>query len=648
MIRQSTIDQIFSAARVEEVVGDYVQLKRSGSGLGGLCPFHNEKTPSFKVSPNLGIYKCFGCGRGGNVVDFMMEVEKFTYPEALRHLANRYHIEIEEDNSNKEELTEQVKLRDGLFAALEFGRKYFHNQLQTEEGKLIGLSYFKERGLSEKTIEEFDLGYALEGWKNFTEHAITSGFTHDILLKAGLIKLRNTKTAEDASNEDYYDAYRNRVVFPIHAVSGKVVGFGARQLKKEENSPKYINSPESEVYHKSNILYGLFQARHALREKDDCYLVEGYMDVVMLHQSGIRNVVATSGTALTQEQVKLVRRFTDNCTLLYDGDKAGLKAALRGVDLLLEGGLNVKVVVFPDGEDPDSYCRKLGGQGLDDFITANKKDIILFMTDLLLEEHGKEPDGISKTAHHVVGSLIKIPDPIKRNAYVNKASEVLNVDESLLFAEMRRQAGIAKRTGPRKESPKPEDQGNLLLPRVDKDPIKVREEGTRELLLLKSLIRYCDQAMNDDIDVAGFVFAELQSEEYQFENAFAGRIIVEAADHYKKMNSLKMDFFVQHREAAPLAAEVAARTYDLSPQWKEKWEISVTPEEENYKDEITANINYLKLYKVDEVIYKSEAKIKEAEKKEEYEELYAAQKRHAKLLQLRLEIAAYLGNIILK
>lgn len=642
MIQQQTIDQIFSAARVEEVVGEFVKLKRTGKDFSGLCPFHNEKTPSFKVSPALGIYKCFGCGKGGNVVDFVMEHEKLSYPEALRQLANRYHIEISEDYSNKEELSEQVLLRESLYSALEFARKYFRDQLDSESGARIGKTYFLERGLNEITLDDFDLGYAQDSWRHFTEYAVKSGLELDVLLKAGLVKQKQNTTEGSTSVEDYYDAYRDRVIFPIHGSNGKILGFGGRQLKKEEKSPKYINSPENEIYHKSNILYGLYQARHDLRQRDDCFLVEGYMDVVMLHQSGLKNVVATSGTALTKEQVKLVRRFTDNVTLLYDGDKAGLKAALRGLDLILEEGLNAKVVVFPDGEDPDSFCRKLGGQGLDDFITSNKKDVILFMADLLLEEHGNSPSGISQTAHHIVETLNKIPDPIKRNAYIKLAAETLNIDQELLFSEARKLSGRANKTQRRDSYQK---QVGILLPKVEKDPQKIREEGDKEIRLLISLIKYADRPMNEDIDVAGFIFSELQSENYEFENAFAGKMILEAADHYKIMGQLNKKFFVQHPETAKLVADELAKEYVLSPLWKEQHDISVQTEEDNFKAEIGANLNYLKLFKVDEVLKKNEVQIKEAETEED---ALKAQQVHAKLLQLRSQIAHYLGNIVLK
>lgn len=637
MIPRHTIDQIFGAANIEEVVGEFVKLKRAGKDFKGLCPFHNEKTPSFTVSPNLGIYKCFGCGKGGNVVDFVMEHEKLTYPEALRMLASRYHIEIEEDYSNKEELSEQVMLREGLYSVLEFARKFFIEKLNEGGDANIGKDYFRERGINDITSDDFDLGYAPDSWRTFTEYAFKNQYEADILLKAGLIKKKSEAPEESTDTADYYDAYRHRVIFPIHAPNGKVIGFGGRQLNKEEKSPKYINSPESEVYHKSSVLYGLYQARHDLRQRDDCFLVEGYMDVITLHQSGIKNVVATSGTALTKDQVRLIRRFTDNVTLLYDGDKAGLKAALRGLDLLLEQDLNTSVVVFPEGEDPDSYCRKLGGQGLDNFITENKKDVILFMSELLLEEHGNTPSGISATAHHIVETLNKIPDSIKRNEYIRLAARNLNIDEEVLFAEARKQAGRRTPTQRRQQSQK---QLGMLLPRVQKDPKQIKEEGDKEWKLLDSLIRYCELPFDEDLDVPGYVFHEFQDDEYAFENAVVGRIILDAAELYNKTGRLEQAFFVQHELAAKRAADVLSRTYDLSPLWRDRYEISVKGEMDNYQEEIENNLMYLKFYKTNEILRRIEVELQTSQGGSEEQEVLM--KQYNSWLNTRSQIADHL------
>ncbi|MBO6516244.1 MAG: DNA primase [Bacteroidia bacterium] len=638
MIRQSTIDQIFSAANVEEVVGDYVKLKRSGSGLGGLCPFHNEKTPSFKVSPSLGIYKCFGCGRGGNVVDFIMELEKMSYPEALRHLASKYHIEIEEDQSNSEELSEQVKIREGLYVALEYAKKYFHNTLtQDSEGRNIGWSYFKERGLTDQTIEEFALGYGKNDWESFYKQAVSEGYDVEILEKAGLIKQRNRSSDEDEVS--YYDVYRERVMFPIYNLSGKVVGFGGRQLRSDKKSPKYINSPENEVYHKSSVLYGMYHAKKAVRQEENLFLVEGYLDVLMLYQSGIQNVVATSGTSLTVEQVKQVKRFTDSVTMLYDGDPAGIKAAIRGVDLLLEGGLNVNVVVFPEGEDPDSYCRKLGGAGLKEYIEQEQKDFVRFKTEVLLEEKGNDAVGVSETAREVVESIVKIPDPIKRNAFLKQTANLLQFGEELLMAEAKRIRSIADRDRERRAQ-RSGEQSSFLEPVPTALPEIKEDIKTKEQALIETLILYASEPYDEEIDVAGFIFGELENDSYQFEDPEFAESLVHAREYYDFNDSLTEDFFTRHRLLAKLAANVLSLKYELSPSWWETHEIYVKPDSENYRDIVIENLNYLKLYKIGKVYAKAMEMLKEAETEED---VRIAQVRVHKIIELRKSITAMLG-----
>ncbi len=638
MIRQSTIDQIFSAANVEEVVGDYVKLKRSGSGLGGLCPFHNEKTPSFKVSPSLGIYKCFGCGRGGNVIDFVMELDKLTYPEALRHLASKYHIEIEEDQGNKEELSEQVRLREGLYVALDYARKYFHETLLNDtEGKNIGLSYFRERGLTDQTIEDFGLGYGKNDWESFLTESTSAGFDMEILERAGLIKQRNR--SEGDSEVSYYDAYRERVMFPIFNLGGKVVGFGGRQLKAEKKSPKYINSPENEVYHKSSVLYGLHHAKKAIRIKENVFLVEGYLDVLMLFQSGIENVVATSGTSLTTDQVKLIKRFSDNVTMLYDGDPAGIKAAIRGVDLLLEGGLNVKVVVFPEGEDPDSYCRKLGGAGLETYIEEERKDFVLFKTEVLLKEKGSDPVGTSETAREVVESIVKIPDPIKRNAFIKQTANLLQFDEELLMAEAKRIKSVvtrdfekrAKRTG---------EQGSFIESVPSILPEIQTETKNKEQAIIETLIMFASEPYNEEVDVAGFIFGELENDNYMFEDPEFAESIAQAKEFYDFNDSLTEDFFTRHRVLAKLAANVLSLKYELSPNWLETHEIFVKLDTDNYREVVVENLNYLKLYKIGKVYQKAMVMLKEAETEEDVK---IAQVRVFKIMELRKSITTMLG-----
>lgn len=429
-ISKLTTDKVKERMDIEEVIGDYLPMKKKGQNLWANCPFHGEKTPSFSISPSKQIYKCFGCGKAGDPIQFVMDIEGIGFQEAIRHIAGRYGIEVEEDETRTPEQHEAQNERESLLIALGFARDFFVKNLQTTEGKSIGLSYFKERGFTPAIIEKFDLGYALDGWDNLLNAAKSAGFKEEILLKAGLILQKEG----DASR--VYDRFRNRVIFTIHNISGKPLGFGARILTKDKSQPKYINSPETPVYHKSDVLYGMFQAKKAVRDKDNCYLVEGYTDVVSLHLSGIENVVASSGTSLTDGQIKLIKRFTDQVTVLYDGDAAGIKASLRGIDLLLEGGLNVKAVVFPDGEDPDSYSRKVGSQAFQEYLETNSRDFIGFKIGLYKEEFTKNPIRKAEVIREVVQSIGKIPDPIIRSVYAKEASGLLGIEEDIIHAEL--------------------------------------------------------------------------------------------------------------------------------------------------------------------------------------------------------------------
>lgn len=429
-ISKLTTDKVKERVDIVEVVGDYVPLKKKGQNMWACCPFHNEKSPSFSISPAKQIYKCFGCGKAGDPIQFVMDIEGIGFTEAIRHLAGKYGIEVEEDQERTPEQDQAQSERESLYIALGFARDFFVKNLQTEEGKSIGLSYFKERGFTPGIIEKFDLGFALDGWDHLLKAAKSAGFQEDILLKAGLI------LQKEGDPSRVYDRFRGRVTFTIHNIGGKPIGFGARILTKDKNQPKYINSPETAVYHKSDVLYGMYQAKKAIREKDNCYLVEGYTDVVSLHLSGIENVVASSGTSLTDGQIKLIKRFTDQVTVLYDGDSAGIKASLRGIDLLLEGGLNVKAVVFPDGEDPDSYSRKVGSQAFQDYLQSNAKDFIGFKIGLFKDEFTRNPIRKAEVIREVIQSIGKIPDPIIRSVYAKEAATLLEVEEDVIHAEL--------------------------------------------------------------------------------------------------------------------------------------------------------------------------------------------------------------------
>lgn len=424
MISRNTIDQVFETARVEEVIGDFVQLKKSGSNFKGLSPFSDERTPSFMVSPVKQIWKDFSSGKGGNVVAFLMEHEHFTYPEAIKFLAKKYGIEIEETEQSTEQ-KEQANERESLFLVSEFAKEYFHNTLyKTEEGKAIGLSYFKERGFSEETIQTFKLGYSPNAWDAFTSHAIKKGYLLDFLEKTGLTIVKEEKQ---------FDRFKGRVMFPILSLSGRTLGFGGRILTNDKKAAKYLNSPESEIYHKSKVLYGIYHAKQSIAKEDNCYLVEGYTDVIQLYQTGIKNVVSSSGTALTPDQIRLINRLTKNITLLFDGDAAGVRASLRGVDLILEQGMNVKICTFPEGEDPDSFAKNNTLEEVTLYLEEHAQDFINFKASLLANEAKNDPVKKAETIRDMVVSISKIPDVIKREVYIQECSRIMDISEEVLF-----------------------------------------------------------------------------------------------------------------------------------------------------------------------------------------------------------------------
>ena len=425
MITRETIDKVFETARVEEVIGDFVQLKRAGSNFKGLSPFSDERSPSFMVSPVKQIWKDFSSGKGGSVVTFLMEHEHFTYPEAIRYLAKKYNIEIEETEVSLEDKIEANE-KESLYLVSEFAKTYFHDTLlNTEEGKAIGLSYFKERGFTNETIAKFGLGYSPETWDAFTKEALSKGYQLEFLEKVGL-----TITREDGK---HFDRFKGRVMFPIQSLSGRNLGFGGRILTNDKKAAKYLNSPESDIYHKSKVLYGIFHAKQAIAKQNNCYLVEGYTDVIQLHQAGIENVVASSGTALTPDQIRLINRLTKNITVLFDGDAAGLRASIRGIDLILEEGMNVKVCSFPDGDDPDSFARKNSYDDLVQYLENNAKDFIQFKASLLMNEANNDPIKKADLIRDMVVSISKIPDRIKREIYIQETARIMDISEQVLL-----------------------------------------------------------------------------------------------------------------------------------------------------------------------------------------------------------------------
>ncbi|WP_309641756.1 DNA primase [Flavobacterium sp.] len=425
MISKASIDTVFETARVEEVIGDFVQLKRAGSNFKGLSPFSDERSPSFMVSPVKQIWKDFSSGKGGNAVAFLMEHEHFTYPEAIRYLAKKYNIEIEETEQTQEEKA-NTDIRESMFLVSEFAKKYFHDSLMnSEEGKAIGYSYFKERGFTNETIKKFELGYSPEQWDAFSKEALGQGYKLEFLESTGLTIAREDKTP--------IDRFRGRVMFPIHSMSGRTLGFGGRILTNDKKAAKYLNSPESEIYHKSKVLYGIFQAKQAIAKQNNCFLVEGYTDVIQFNQAGIENVVASSGTALTPDQIRLVNRLTKNITVLYDGDAAGLRASIRGIDLILEEGMNVRVCTFPEGEDPDSFAKKTSYEDLVAYLESNAKDFIQFKASLLMNEAQNDPIKKAELIRDMVTSISKIPDRIKREIYIQECARIMDISEQVLL-----------------------------------------------------------------------------------------------------------------------------------------------------------------------------------------------------------------------
>ncbi len=555
MISRNTIEKVFEISRVEEVIGDFVHLKKSGSNYKGLSPFVDEKTPSFMVSPVKQIWKDFSSGKGGNVVTFLMEHEHYAYPEAIRYLAKKYQIEIEETEQTDTQKAEADE-RESMYLVTEFAKNNFHqNLLHTEKGKAIGLSYFKERGFSDETIKKFELGYALDEWSAFTDTALEKKYELSYLEKTGLTIVNENKR---------FDRFKGRVIFPIHSMSGRVLGFGGRTLLKDAKVAKYVNSPESEIYHKSKILYGIFQAKQRIAQLDSCYLVEGYTDVISLHQSGIENVVASSGTALTQDQIRLLKRLTENVVVLFDGDAAGIRASLRGIDLILEEGMNVKVVSFPDGEDPDSFTKNKDKEEIADFLENNAQDFIRFKTSILLDEAKNDPIRKASLIRDIVQSISKIPDNIQREVYIQECSHIMDISESVLFSELaqlikKRQQDQSTQKSALQPVFTPIKLETKIPPKVDQ--LYILEKKTIEILLLfgNETVDFVDYVMDPENEgkpkkeiyqnkVSHEIYTQLQEDEIEFSNEIFKRIYFDIIYQLNQDKPISPDFFVQQED----------------------------------------------------------------------------------------------------
>ena len=568
MIDQPTIDKITDAAQIVDVVSDYVTLRKRGVNMMGLCPFHGEKTPSFTVSPAKGIFKCFGCGKGGNSVHFIMEHEQISYYEALKFLAKKYHIDFQERELSAEEMAVRND-RESMFLVNDFAQKHFSHTLHNHiDGKSIGLSYFRERGFRDDIIHKFQLGYSLEQRDAFTQSALKAGYNKEYLVKTGLTL--------EGDNNYLADRFRGRVMFPVHTLSGKVVAFGGRILKKDDKMAKYVNSPESEIYHKSNELYGIYFAKQAVVKQDRCFLVEGYTDVISMHQSGIENVVSSSGTSLTPGQIRMIHRFTENVTVIYDGDAAGIKASIRGIDLLLEEGLNIKVLLLPDGDDPDSFARKHNASDFIEFVEKNAADFIRFKTNLLLADAGNDPVKRASLVLDIVRSIAIIPNSAIRSEYVKTCSTLLSVDEAMLYYEINKlktSEQEKKLTQRPQENPQnePDGQADSFVTNATSSSKFEKEE----LNIMEVLVRYGEMLITwkDDagemqsITVGNYILSELNNpDKIKLQNSINALMIEEFENHHEQEGFVAERFFLHHtnNEISRLASDLIAEKYTLS------------------------------------------------------------------------------------
>ncbi|GAB4375006.1 MAG: DNA primase [Salibacteraceae bacterium] len=642
MIPRHKIDEILQVARIEEVIGEFVHLKKAGSNYKGLSPWTDEKTPSFMVSPAKGIFKDFSSGKGGNVVTFLMEHEHFTYPEALRWLAERYNIELDEEKPTEQE-AEARNERESLYVINEFARKWFIDQLwDSEEGQNIGLSYLKERGFNESIIKKFQLGYSPDRFDAFTNAAMEAGYSKSYLLATGLVKEKNGKL---------YDGYKGRIIFPIHNLSGRAIGFGGRTMRSEKNIPKYINSPENDVYDKSRSLYGLYFAKSAIAKNDNCYLVEGYTDVLAFHQKHIENTVASSGTALTPDQVKLIARYSQNITLVFDGDRAGIKASLRGIDIVLEQGMNVKVVMLPEGEDPDSFSKSNDRTAVREYLEENARDFIAFKADLLMSEAAGDPIKTNEVVHAMVDSIALIPDSILRSIYVTECSRLMRVDEQALISELNKALRRQYRERNRHRFRDEEEEVPIIeskFTQVDRPVEDTVEYQERDLLRI--MINYHDRTIEDTIDgeteefnVLEFILDELENDGLEFETPLFKQLFDEIASRYDE-HGFDLNYYVQHEDQKIQSLVIDLMTFPYSLNNWERKDIIVDTEEKKLKRAVFESIHAFKSKRVERMIKTLQEKIPKTSDEEEVKELL---KQQLRLEQIKKEINNRLGRTIL-
>ena len=627
MIEESVIREVKERLDIVEVIGDFVSLKRSGSSYKALSPFTNEKTPSFFVSPSKQIFKCFSTGKGGDAIEFLKEVEGMTYIDAIKYLGEKYGVEINESTSDYEQNND----KESLLILLNKSKDFYIENLKTDEGKNIALTYFNHRKISVDMIKKFELGYSLDKWDSLYKFLIKNQFSDDNIIKAGLILENNNKK---------YDRFRNRVIFPIHNLSGKTIAFGARILAIDKKQPKYINSPETSLYIKSNILYGLYQSKNEIRKLDNCFLVEGYTDVISLFQIGIENVVASSGTSLTTNQIKLISRYTKNITILFDGDKAGIAASLRGMDLILENDMNVEIVSFPEGDDPDSYSKKVGKDKFQEFIDGNKKDLITFKVNLL-QENEDNPVKKSEMIYDIVRSISKIPNSIKRSLFLKEASNSLEINEQALISEMNKLLlGQGNKTiksnqiivNNEKESPK-EDSINSAIDFYERECIRMLVNyGTSDFEVIgldrKTFIDYFLKEIQD----------------VEFENKNYLKIIEVFKSEYKKDNVIDINYFLSGDfvDIKDDIIDLSSNRYEISKQWKNKFNIHVSEESDSLKKTTYTNILRLKFRLIRKMIKDNLQNLDKSDKQNIDEDVI---KLHNKLKSAEVDIAKELGNV---
>ncbi|MBI1183176.1 DNA primase [bacterium] len=654
MIPKEIIADITERAHVEDIVGEFVNLKKRGVNFIGLCPFHQEKTPSFTVSPNKGIYKCFGCGKSGDSVKFLMEHEHYNYPEALRYLAKKYGIEIPEEELTPEQ-KDSYSRKESIYIVLAYAEKFYQEQLtQSDQGELIGMPYVQERGINAESLENFKIGYAPGGWETFSKAALRAGYTEEYLLAAGL----SIKTEKG----NLIDRFRERIMFPIHSLSGRTIGFGGRILKTDKKEAKYINSPDTEVYNKSEVLYGLFQGKREVKSQDLCYIVEGYTDVISLHQKGISNVAASSGTSLTEGHLQLVKRYTNNICFLFDGDAAGIKASLRAIDLALEEGLNVKALALPPGEDPDSFAKTHSKPEIEAFLEDEAKDFIIFKTDLLLPEVKDDPIKKAEAIVQIVHSIALIPNALTRTLYVQQCAKLLAIEENVLVIELNKQLGNVLKNKEQKWRNEQAEAGRAAPPQSNEgpdiawpedeipkeqqtvaDPLAYQEEQLVKFILRFGHLMYDDEQMET---VAEHILEFIETHEAHPDNKLLVILLKEYEHHLNHWGVAELNEFLHHpnEEIRSVAIDFLHEKYIASENWIKKIGLEIKPED-NYKDTMKRVLNRYKLSLIQKLIAQARLEIQEPT---DTNDLMLALKTYKSLLEVRKEIADILGMVIIR